>query len=83
MLFKIAQLLAIFIFVSIPLMRENLRGLRENLKHKILSQVKSFKLNARKAAYKVTLVGFIYTFPSSFLSSYTNLALHKIQKLHS
>ena len=32
---KIAQLLALVIFVSVSLMRENLRGLRENLKHKI------------------------------------------------
>ena len=34
---QIAQLLAIVIFVSVPLVRENLRGLRENLIHKILS----------------------------------------------
>ena len=32
---QIAQLLAIFIFVSFSLVRENLRGLRENFKHKI------------------------------------------------
>ena len=32
---EIAQLLAIFIFVSVSLVRENLSGLRENLKHKI------------------------------------------------
>ena len=33
--FSIAQLLAVVIFVSVSLIRENLRGLRENLKHKI------------------------------------------------
>ena len=32
---KIAQLLTLVIFVSIHLVRENLRGLRENIKHKI------------------------------------------------
>ena len=34
-LFTIAQLLALLVFVSVSLVRENLRGLRENLKHKI------------------------------------------------
>ena len=34
---QIAQLLATVIFVTVPLVRENLRGLRENLFHKILS----------------------------------------------
>ena len=34
---QIAQLLAIVIFVSVSLVRENLRGLRENLSHTILS----------------------------------------------
>ena len=38
-LFTIAQLLALVIFVSVSLVRENLRGLRENLKHKILALV--------------------------------------------
>jgi hypothetical protein len=32
---QIAQLLATFILVSVSLVRENLRELRENLKHKI------------------------------------------------
>ena len=36
--FSIAQLLAVVIFVSVSLIRENLRGLRENLKHKIRTQ---------------------------------------------
>ena len=35
--FQIAQLLALVIFVLVSLMGENLRGLRENLKHKIWS----------------------------------------------
>ena len=34
-----AQLLAVVIFVSVSLMRENLRGLRENLRHKIQTLV--------------------------------------------
>ena len=38
-LFTIIQLLAVFIFVSVSLMRENVRGLRENIKHKIRSSV--------------------------------------------
>ena len=37
---QIAQLLAIVIFVSVSLVRENLRGLRENLNHKILSSAR-------------------------------------------
>ena len=32
---KVAQLLAHVIFVSVSLVRENLTGLRENIKHKI------------------------------------------------
>ena len=35
---EIAQLLTYVLFVSISLVRENLRGLRENLKHKISTQ---------------------------------------------
>ena len=35
MLFIIAQLLALVIFVSVSLVRENLRGLREKFKYKI------------------------------------------------
>ena len=31
--------MAVFIFVSVSLMRENVRGLRENIKHKIRSSV--------------------------------------------
>ena len=34
---QIPQLLALFIFVSVSLVRVNFRGLRENLKHKIRS----------------------------------------------
>ena len=52
-------------FVSFSCERKSER-LERKIKHKIRSQVKSFKLNARKAAYKVTLVGFIYTFSSLF-----------------
>ena len=33
-IYYFAQLLAVVIFVSISLKRENLRGLRENIKHK-------------------------------------------------
>ena len=36
---QIAQLLALIIFVPVSLVRENMRRLRENLKHKILSSV--------------------------------------------
>ena len=36
-LFTIAQLLALVIFVSVSLMRKNLRGSRENSKHKTRS----------------------------------------------
>ena len=32
---KIAKLLALVVFVSVSLVRENLRGLREKFKHKI------------------------------------------------
>jgi hypothetical protein len=32
---QIAQLLALVIFVSVSLIREHLRGLKENFKHKI------------------------------------------------
>ena len=35
---EIAQLLTYVLFVSISLVRENLRGLRENLNHKIPTQ---------------------------------------------
>jgi hypothetical protein len=35
-LFTITKLLALVTYVPVSLMRENLRGLRENLKHKIL-----------------------------------------------
>jgi hypothetical protein len=38
-LFTIAQLLAQPIFLLVSLVRENLRGLRENLKHKIRALV--------------------------------------------
>ena len=38
MVLKISQLLALIIFVHVSLMRENMRKLRENLKHKILPQ---------------------------------------------
>ena len=38
---KIAQLLALVIFGLVSLMGENLRGLRENLKHKIRSSAAS------------------------------------------
>ena len=43
-IYYFAQLLAVVIFVSISLKRENLRGLRENLKHKIRTK-ESFPLS--------------------------------------
>ena len=44
-IYYFAQLLAVVIFVSVSLMRENLRGLRENLRHKIQTyDTKSFNL---------------------------------------
>ena len=44
-IYYFGQLLAVVIFVSVSLMRENLRGLRANLRHKIRTyDTKSFNL---------------------------------------
>ena len=44
-IYYFAQLLAVVIFVSVSLMTENLRGLRESLRHKIRTyDTKSFNL---------------------------------------
>ena len=44
-IYYFGQLLAVVIFVSVSLMRENLRWLRENLRHKIrTNDTKSFNL---------------------------------------